>query len=201
MRGLVLRISESQPAVLPPGQRPFAFCFEPILPRLSDFHWVSEESPVQYVGEGKDIRGIWEILEYDQTEDAVYFRPGTLLPRYAAWVKEDWGRLYGFREKPDQQAFIKPLEPLWRIDGQAMSAFIRGGVFNEEGYVQHLRQHGSAIGRYLAKHVELFFCNVDGAWWEIYAKDESLLHSVRGRLEGVRGVNVTEQMLEFRPGW
>jgi hypothetical protein len=187
------------PCPVPKGQRALGFFFEPILNVLADFHWVSDESPVKYVTVGDDVEWLGNLIDWVQTKDSVYFQPGMLLPRFAADVEEDWNNLYGFRKQPDAQRFIEELEPLLVQDGQAYGSFVKGGgVFDRQGYDKFLEQHGSASGRYIAQHADLFFRNVDGAWWEMYARDESLIDSVRRHLKDVIGLRLIDQLLEGR---
>jgi len=134
MRGLVIHPIRRQPNPVPEGHHPFGFFFQPILPALDRFYWVSHNSPIQYVDVGEETRSIGELVKFDWTQDLVLFQPGTLLPKYAVYVKEDWNTLYGFLQKPDPQRFMKELDPLMLQDAKDSSSFIKGRVFDERGY-------------------------------------------------------------------
>jgi hypothetical protein len=97
-----------------------------------------------------------------------YIPPDTLLPRFAHYVVSDWAELYGFQARPDV-------------------ATIR----------RRLRESPSDY-EWLSKVTDLCFFNVDGAWWEMYARDERLLDAVRQHLTSSPEITVQERSLAQR---
>jgi hypothetical protein len=97
-----------------------------------------------------------------------YIPPNTLLPRYAHYVIDDWAGLYGFQKYPDVAAMRN-----------------------------HLR-HSPTDYEWLNRVVDICFFNVDGAWWEIYAREASLLEAVRQHIPSLPDITVQEKELEQR---
>src|SRR6185369_14927806 len=94
-----------------------------------------------------------------------YIPPDTLLPKFAHFIEEDWMELCGFRQPPDVVAARR-----------------------------HLRESPTDYA-WLSSVADICFFNVDGAWWEIYARDESLLEAVRRHLAGLHDITVQDTLL------
>jgi hypothetical protein len=97
-----------------------------------------------------------------------YIPPNTLLPGYAHYVIDDWADLYGFQKRPDV-------------------AIVR----------RHLLENPDDYG-WLNLIVDICFFNVDGTWWEVCAKDATLLEAVRRHIASVPGITIQEKLLEQR---
>jgi hypothetical protein len=91
--------------------------------------------------------------------------PDTLLPKFARFVRENWTDLYGFQKRPDVAEVRRQLQR------------------NPTDY------------EWMSQNVDLCFFNVDGAWWEIYARDESLLEAVRRHAAGLSDITVQDTLL------
>ncbi|HVM60870.1 MAG TPA: hypothetical protein VMV72_08385 [Verrucomicrobiae bacterium] len=97
-----------------------------------------------------------------------YIPPATLLPKFAHYVIEDWADLYGFQKSPDVAATRR-----------------------------HLRESPTDY-EWLSRTVDICFFNVDGAWWEVYARDEALLAAVRQHVTRLPDITVQEKQLVER---
>jgi hypothetical protein len=94
-----------------------------------------------------------------------YIPPDTLLPKFARFVTEDWTDLYGFQKRPDVAAVRRQL------------------------------QRSPTDHEWISQNVDLCLFNVDGVWWEIYARDESLLEAVRRHVDGLSEITVQDTLL------
>lgn len=97
-----------------------------------------------------------------------YIPPDTLLPRFARCVAKDWANLYGFEQHPDLATVRRRL------------------------------QSSPADYDWMSQNVDVCVFNVDGAWWEIYARDESLLGIVRKHVAGLPDIAIQERHLARR---
>ena len=94
-----------------------------------------------------------------------YIPPDTLLPRFAGFVTEDWAELFGFRQRPDISVDRRQL------------------------------QRSPTDYEWMSQSVDLCFFNVDGTWWEIYARDASLLEAVRHHVAGLPDITIQDRAL------
>lgn len=99
---------------------------------------------------------------------AGHIPPDTLLPKFAHFVIEDWVDLYGFRASPDVP-----------------------------GIRQHLHKSPTDY-EWLGQVADICFFNVDGAWWEIYARDKALLEAVRHHVTSLSDITVHDRVLSQR---
>lgn len=97
-----------------------------------------------------------------------YLPPDTLLPKFATFINEDWTDLYGFHQLPDVTSFR-----------------------------QHLCKN-PADYPWLSRHADICLFNVDGAWWEIYARDPSLLETIRAHAAHLPYITIQERHLTHR---
>lgn len=72
--------------------------------------------------------------------------------------------------------------------------------FQERPDVAVIRQHlqRSPDYEWVSQHLDICFFNVDGAWWEIYAKDEALLETVRQHVAGLPDITLQGTRLTRR---
>jgi hypothetical protein len=96
MQGLEIK-PRWQPAIAA-ERRSFAAVFCPILPQLGALHWIYPDS-IPILGGDADLAAL---VEHKCSEG--YIPPGTLLPKYAHFVVNDWAELYGFRVAPNVPA-------------------------------------------------------------------------------------------------
>lgn len=59
--------------------------------------------------------------------------------------------------------------------------------------LRHLR--GGRDYAWLSSVVDICFFNVDGAWWEVYARDQTLLQTVQQHVIGLPNIAVQERLL------
>jgi hypothetical protein len=97
-----------------------------------------------------------------------YIPPDTLLPRFVSFVAEDWADLVGFQTTPDVSVIRR-----------------------------HLGER-PADYEWLSEHADICFFCVDGAWWEIYARDRALLETVRQHVTRLPDITVQERLLTRR---
>jgi hypothetical protein len=146
-----------------PGARRFEVFFQPILPKLAAFHWFCEPVFPFDRGEGSEDE------TFAQIDDSALWPipPGTLLPRFAHFVTNDWADLYGFLQPPDEE----------------VRARLGRGVLDP---------------RRLSAVVDVCFFNVDGAYWEIYARDDQMLSDVARHVGQLPDVSAAEKLLQRR---
>ena len=157
-----LQIKPRWQAAISKERRSFTAFFQPIFPELASFHWVYPDT-IPFAGSDAEFQ---ELVE--TTCSVGHIPPGSLLPRFADFITDDWADLYGFQASPDVAAVRQRL---------------RGSPTDYE---------------WLSRHTDICFFNVDGAWWEIYARDDSLLGTVRRHATGLPDVTLHERLLAQR---
>lgn len=157
----------------------FRTCFRSILPELAEYCWIVEEGAFGH------FPGDWvEASRYDESRDVYVDGPlgrfhalrldaadgyelygAGLLPEFAAGISEDWNELF---------AFVEPVSSLreWVV-----------GRFGDRR-AQHVAATATAC-----------FLNVDGAYWEIHARDVRVIEVVRADMGGEPSVMVAEASL------
>lgn len=126
----------------------FEFLFGPVIPRLSELHWVFEEFYGLPIGPFFD--DLCELAMDEMSQD--YAPPGTLFPFCAKCIKNDWLYFYGFCSKPDTQEFFSGLQRARTADGQMFKELQRMKRSYEAAMTacqSHLHQHSSEAGRFL----------------------------------------------------
>ncbi len=109
--------------------------------------------------------------EFERLLDAAsagYIAPNTLLPRYAHHVIDDWVDLCGFRQAPDVRT---------------VRARLRRSRTDHE---------------WLGRAADICLFNVDGAWWEVYAKEDAMLDAVASHARHFPDMTVQERQLAHR---
>lgn len=65
-------------------------------------------------------------------------------------------------------------------------------------YEAIVKERGTAVNRFLAASVDICYFNVDGAYWEVYSREDDILAEVRAYVDGLEGVECIEQSLLAR---
>jgi hypothetical protein len=170
----------------------FSFYFGGILPRLSWLVWFADEDAFQFPLEWlfnedaggsdpfRDVeqRRTWIAQQGDRAGTRTVIDPNWILQPgfvqdYARFVSDDWNSLYGFGEPPAN----------WRT---WMKGRGRGEL--------------AARARFLEATIEVCFFSIDGAYWEVFARDRDLVEQVRQELGGVAGLRLEQAALETSAG-
>jgi hypothetical protein len=201
MSGLEISWSERN-GDLPTDESLFAHTFRTILPELAAYTWLFD--PTDYY----PFRGIGN-PEFERVDEQLpgvgIIPPGTLLPRFAKYVIDDWCDLFGFFHPPARpEDFFTNLRRAEKGDGKVAARFFSGCRKPEEWaaadkrYFDLAKSEGTATGRYLANTVDICFCNLQGLIWEIYTRSNNLLNSVRAHVRGIERVSYWETELTRR---
>ena len=131
----------------------FAVFFKPILPQLEKIHWLYETQPFSYSPEptGELVKALVEMPDNNG-----YFAPSTLLPKFAAYVCDDWSSLFGFYAMPNAPLIFAHLNP---------------------------RNY-----QFMSRNIDFFFFSIDGAYWNFYTKNETILKIVAEHAKSLAGV-------------
>lgn len=151
MRGLEIRpIKHTWALIAPPGARQFEVFFQPILPKLAVFHWYCE--PVFPFARGAES----EDEEFAQIDESALWPipPGTLLPRFAHFMENDWVDLYGFLQPPAE-------EIQRRLEGGVVNTRLLSGIvdicfFNVDNAYWEIYARDDQMLNDVARHVGRF---------------------------------------------
>ena len=171
--------AEAPRYAVPPGERPFAFFFRPLFPKLDQLYWfASGFQSTPFVDliyeEGHEERLTAAQMDIGlEKVSCILHRPGTL-PALASYLRNDWIDLIGIRST-EREA----------IDSARKLA--RSALSTRENFEQWVEDSAEMA----------FFC-VDGFWWEFYAKDARLLEDVVAPLERIAGIQIRRCNLRHR---
>jgi len=137
---------------VPTGISDFAFFFDPILAPLAQHWWMFDDCPTSTPRDATvddiDIYEDYVCEELSPWAGKRFAPPGVLLPRFGRFIRDDWITLFGTPSQPNPDRFLSALETVGDED------------------------------RLVEEHVAILFRNVDGAYWEMYAKQTELLAAV-----------------------
>ena len=153
---------------IPEDSNEFEFFFKPILAKLSGYYWIVEDDSFMWPSEWDHMSSydsendkytdgpMKEALEYLRCIDEDKYSgllgsPG-LIPKYAKYVNIDWNDLFGFQNK------IKSPKT-W------MKNYWQTTAKNRHSYI--------------AKTTDIWFSNIDGAYWTIWARNANAHRQVR----------------------
>lgn len=180
------------------AQMGFDVLFSPILPRLSELHWVFDEWPLWTDGLGDEL---CTLSIEDLSLSMNYVPPGTLFPFCTKYIKNDWLNLYGFNSMPDPKQFLADLCRAESADGQKFHDLQKKCRTYEAGiaaYQELLRQRGSEQNRFLDETTEICIFNIDGGQWELFCRDETLLQGLLDRFATIPGLKISSRDLISR---
>lgn len=168
MKGINIR--NATPCQKPSRIDRFDLLFQPVLEDLGALHWLTGDEPVFH---NRDDDALLEQMLEEQDPWGV-IPPHTLLPRYARNVCSDGLDLFGFAQRPDEREFRAKL---WK------KRWLLFAVRNRE---------------WLGEACDVCIFNIDGAYWDFFAKDPRLLDRLRAHLAAMPAVTAEDILLKDR---
>ena len=178
---------------IPEGTNAFTYLFQPVFDKLGPLYWYAwgfESTPfVSLIYEEGGEERLDSLLVHQTPEGAatqsLLYAPGTL-PDLAPFLYDDWVYLLGLG--PSR---CDPMAAARRLDGLRDSTRL------------YWPEHSELPAFYDAVEelAEMCFICVDGASWELYARQYDLVSWVVEHLRGRRGFDVRECELRERGQW
>jgi hypothetical protein len=172
---------------IPDDVSDFAFFFRDVLAELDRLIWISgQDNPLRCGAPD----ALWETLQPVFPLPApggcdpvpCWLFPEGFLVAHAGEIRDDWNELFGFSQAPaDWQAWFA--ERLFYVDRH----YCDGGSLEDQPRAINERR-----ARHIESTVQACFLNVDGCYWEFFAKDGHLLDRVRQRCLAIAGLRVEE---------
>lgn len=167
----------------------FGLFFKPIMSILDQFHWIWEyENTLCNTNllDAEQLAEYHEMLASLETYGAyrVYIPPGTIFSKYSDKIPNDWCDIYGFSKKPDCENFTQRLDEAKEADNANLTCKIEELLCQgfSDNYDDIAPQGERRRNSWLEQNVDLCFFNVDGSFWNFYAKDQTLIKMVANYL-------------------
>lgn len=163
----------------------FGLFFKPIISILDRFHFIWEyENTLCNIS----LLDNEELAEYNKMlgslenygECRVYIPPGIIFPQYSDKIPNDWCDIYGFSQKPDCKNFTQRLDEAKEADNANLTNKIEELLAQgfTDNYQDITPKEERRRNSWLEQNADLCFFNVDGSFWNFYAKDNTLIKMI-----------------------
>lgn len=153
----------------------FYIYFNSILHLLNDYYWVIPGSsfvlPLEWYADSEKFPEHPQLKEFygAHIQETRNYRlcDNNFMQRFAPYVYDDWNEFYCFKDISQAKEILEFLESNDYYDGQKLTAFIKGKM-------------------------DFYFDNIDGACWEVFAKNEAHLIIIDNILNSLQDISVVE---------
>lgn len=179
----IVMLDPAPMTVLEDGRSDFARFFTPLLSLLPQYRWIVHAD--EYVLRFPDA---W-YAEYDSDTDAYTSPQLRAIEQYVLARVEDWTYVEGAYLAAAAETLVDEWCNFFAVP--ALAEDLRTFVAGFWQAAQHARLYG-----FLYPRLILFFAGIDGVRWELFVRDERLLHEVRAHLAALPGITVRETSLQ-----